>query len=447
VKAFFLATLVGLGFLSCIAWWLTPPPPGGNRTPLVWVVDDNPVRQAQVDLFNHLNPDLYLSIDPSDNSLDKVIVQCSGGIGPDLITCGKPADLDALVHANIPSDVTDDLAKNGLDLKKIAWPISLGSCAYGGRAYGFPCNVYSMGIWFNKDNFDAANVPYPKPGWSWSDMLDAAKKLTRRDSQGKAQQFGFAFEWWAMDMFIAPFGGRTFSPDGTRCTLDSPGSRAGYQMAQDLMFRYGVAPTPGDQATLASQGGWGAGAMTYLMSGRAAMAFGARWWLNRMRQQPGLRLGVVPMPFASGHEVGGASRCALINRFSKHREAAIRFLKFLAGKPYNDLIIRQADGVPAIKAFCDSPLFLHDPDHPKEDFNKTWRDLQGLAVDASYSPFLRGGDLDVITAQTDLAENNLKPADAAMRQAALDATQLILQNARSREWLGQLYRKLTGRAP
>lgn len=447
MRAAFLGTFIGLLLLTVLAWRLVPPPPGGGRTPLVWVVDDNPVRQAQVDLFNKLNPDIYLTIDPSDNELDKVIVQCAGGIGPDLINCQTPADLDALVNAGIPLDVTDDLAAARLDLPKLAWPIALGSCMRDGRAYGFPCNVYGMAILYNKDVFDRAGVPYPKSGWTWDDVIRTAQKLTARDSTGKPTRFGFAFEWWSMPDLLVGFGGKEFSPDGTRCTLDEPGAIKGYTLAQDLMYKYHVAPTPGDQAALASQGGWGAGPMVYLMSGRAAMAYGARWWLNRTRQQKGLRLGVVETPYPVVHQVGGAGRSALVNRYTAHRAAAIRFLEFLAGRPYNDLINSQADGLPAMKAFCNTERFLHDPAHPDETYNGLWRDIQAIAVDSPYSPFLRGGDLDVITNQTDMIQNGLKPAADALRDAARDANALILQNARTRNWLGDLYRRDTGRSP
>jgi multiple sugar transport system substrate-binding protein len=450
VKSSFFVMLVVLAGLSWVAWRSIPPPPGGGRTPLVWVVDDNPVRQAQVDLFNKLNPDIYLTIDPSDNELDKVIVQCSGGIGPDLINCQNPSDLDALVHAGIPLDVTDDLKAEHVDLGKLVWPIALSGSTYQGRVYGFPCNVYAMAIWFNKDLFDSAHVPYPKPGWSWRDLVATAQKLTIRDKEGRPRQFGFGLEWWAIDTFVRSFGGQRFSNDGTRCTLDAPGSIEGYSLAQDLMYKYRVAPTPGDEATLASQGGWLAGSLTYLMSGRVAMAFGARWWLNRLRQQKGLRLGVVEVPVGEGNPeraVGGASRCVLINRFSKHKQAALRFLRFLAERPYNDLINSQADGLAPVVRFCETDRFLHDPQHPDEDYNRLWLQIQKRAVETPFSPFLRGGDLDVITNQTDLIQNGLKPAPQALRDAAAAANALIQRNAASRPWLRDRYRELTGRDP
>ena len=35
-----------------------------------------------------------------------------------------------------------------------------------------------LAIYYNKDLFDKAGVPYPKDGWTWEDFQDTAVKLT-----------------------------------------------------------------------------------------------------------------------------------------------------------------------------------------------------------------------------------------------------------------------------
>ena len=56
-----------------------------GKTRLVWVSDPNPMRVSQIDMFNELNPDLALKLDPDNSGTMKVIVQSSAGMGPDLI--------------------------------------------------------------------------------------------------------------------------------------------------------------------------------------------------------------------------------------------------------------------------------------------------------------------------------------------------------------------------
>ncbi|MGE5224326.1 MAG: ABC transporter substrate-binding protein, partial [Omnitrophica WOR_2 bacterium] len=44
-----------------------------------------------------------------------------------------------------------------------------------GKLYGLPTLMNTYGFWYNEDLFTKANVPLPKPGWTWDDMFKAAK--------------------------------------------------------------------------------------------------------------------------------------------------------------------------------------------------------------------------------------------------------------------------------
>ena len=43
-----------------------------------------------------------------------------------------------------------------------------------------PQNLSSLVVYYNRDLFDAAGVPYPEAGWTWDDFLAAAKALDDR---------------------------------------------------------------------------------------------------------------------------------------------------------------------------------------------------------------------------------------------------------------------------
>ncbi len=64
------------------------------------------------------------------------------------------------------------------------------SDATGGKLYFFPTNWNNVVVFYNKDLFDAAGIPYPKKSWTWSEFLDAAQKLTKRDASGQVTQYG-----------------------------------------------------------------------------------------------------------------------------------------------------------------------------------------------------------------------------------------------------------------
>lgn len=435
--------------LSLIAWRLLPQATEKGKTRLVWSTDPNPVRQAQVDLFNKLNPDLLVVIDPNNTDPQKVIVQSQGGVGPDLFDCYAAEQLEAFVLTGIAWDITDELRKRSIDVEKVVWPVALSSFVYRGRVYGFPRNFGTNALWYNKNVFDEEGIPYPKPGWTWSELIETAKKLTKRDKNGNPIRFGLYWDFNTTGELILQFGGRQFTPDGTKCIVDSPEAIAAVQLSHDLMYKHKVAPSPVDEAALTTQGGWGSGGMTWLMKGQVAMAYGGRWWLNLMRSETakGLRLGCVELPFHKVRTVVGYGGITCINRFSAQRAEALRFLMYLMSQSYSELLNDQADGMAAVRRFCETERFLFNPQHPEEDYNRVWLESIRIAQPAEISPFLKGNELAPLRNQLDLVKGKLKPADQAMRDAARDCNRRIARNVRINPRLRKLYLELTGRLP
>lgn len=449
MRALFVVCFLILVALSVVAWRLVPPVEEEGKTRLVWSTDPNPVRQAQVDLFNKLNPDLHLVIDPNNTDPQKVIVQSQGGVGPDLFDCYGADQIESFALTGVAWDITDELRKRNIDVLKMVWPVAIPSLVYHGRIYGLPRNFGTNALWYNKNVFDEAGVPYPKPGWTWPELIETARKLTKRDKHGRPIRFGLYWNFDTTRELILQFGGRVFTKDGTKCIIDSPEAIAAVQFSRDIMYKYKVAPTPVDEAALTTQGGWGSGGMTWLMKGQVAMAHGGRWWLNLMRSETakGLRLGCIELPYQKVRTVIGYGGTTCINRMSPRRKEALRFLLFLLSKEYNELLNDQADAVSAIRKYCETPRFLFNPHHPEEDYNQVWLDTIKIAQPIEISPFLKGVEQAPLYNQLDLVKGNLKPVDQAMRDAARDTNARIARNVRTNPRLRKLYLELTGRLP
>lgn len=436
-----------LAVVSLVASRLSHSSDEPNRVTLVWSTDNNPVRQIQADLFNKLNPGLKVIIDPANTDQQKVIVQSVGGVGPDLYDCYVPGQNLSYARAGVGLDLTDHLKAIGFDPKKQLWKLGYESSNVEGRIYSFPANTSGDAVWFNKDVFDQAKVSYPKPGWTWDDLIATAKKLTKTDATGRPIQFGLYWDFGRTWDLVYQFGGRLYTSDMTRCTLDSPEAIAGAQLSHDLIYKHKIAPSPTQEAALATAGGWGSGGMTLLMGGRVAMAIGGRWWLNRLREEKQLRLGVVEMPFKARKVSVGGCRTTGVNAKGKHIQEALKFIDFLASKEYNELVNEQADAMAPVRDFCYTDAYLHNPEHPEEDFNDVWRRATECATTLEVCPYLPGTELAPVSNQLDLLKNDAKTADQAWKKAAIDANERIIRNARQRPMLRKAYKEATGREP
>lgn len=404
---------------SVVVWLLQPASAPSGKTPIVWTSDDNPLRQDQIQLFNRLNPALALQLDPANQGMEKVIVQALAGVGPDLFDCRDANQLSAYVKAGIALDLTDDLRSRGIDVPRDTWPCMSSMCVLEGRVYGVPTNAAANAVWFNRSIFDAAGIPYPKGSLTWKEFLPLAQRLTVRDASGRATQYGFLMDWWYWKHFLLGFGGTIFSPDGTRCTLGEPAAVSAIQLMHDLVYKYRVTPSPNDEASMATQGGWGSGTVAAFGAGRGAMALGGRWWLATLRPFPGLRLGVVESPYGTVRAYGAVGRATLVNKNGANVKRAMDFLVYMAGPEYNRLIDAQADGIAPFKRFAYEPEFLHDSRYPDETYNDVWRSATERSLPVDASPFVNGQVVEtIVNKQLDLVKIDAKSPHDAMAEAA-----------------------------
>ncbi len=382
--------------------------------------------------------------------MEKIIVQSLAGVGPDCFDCYTPVQAVAYVRSGIAWDITDELAKMGIDVRKETWAAVHPDCILDGRVYGFPVNAAVNAIWYHKDLLAAAGVTLPKGAWTWKQMVPLAEKLTNRDADGHVTQWGLFVDWDSnYKQFILQWGGHLYTKGGTQSTIDSPECIAAVQFMHDLIYRYKVSPRPGDEEAMSTAGGWGSAAgssMTFFGAKKGAMALGGRWWLCRLREKDfsNLQLGAVESPYGKIHKFLGYGKATMINRNSPHRYDALKFLAYLHSEPYNKLINHEADGVCPVKKYVQGDDFLHDPDYPKEDFNEVWRDAMEVAVPEESSPFINGSVADRhIKKQLDLIRSNSKPVAAALHDAAAIINETIAENIKRSPELRERYEKLT----
>lgn len=425
MKHTILYIFIGLLLMSVVAWVIKPKPVADGKTSLVWCTDDNPVRREQYSLFNKINKNLVLSLDPK-TTMDKIIVQAIAGVGPDLFDCHSIQEFPMCVKSGIAWDVTDELKKAGIDVMKDQWPVMRPYFVYGGRVYGCSTNTSANAIWFNKDIFDKYHEPYPNGEWTWEQFIPVAQRLTIRDKNGRTSQFGFLFDvvlvW---QQFIWQWGGRVFNEDGTKCTIDSPEAIAGIQFMHDLIYTYRVSPTPVEEQA-ASKGGWGSGNITLFGANKSAMANGGRWWLCSLRTYKDLHLGAVESPYGKYKVFYGYGKSTLINKNSPRRKEALKYLIYLNSQGYNELINSTADGLAPVKKFSYTDKYLHDTKYPNEDYNAVWRDVMNFAKADETSPFVQLNVVQrIVTKQLDLVKADQKSSADAMHTAAIQINKEI----------------------
>lgn len=444
MKKAFVIILIALAALSAVAIWLKPRRASEGKTVLSYACVEFWAKREQVALFEKLNPRYEVKIDVGNTEAEKVIVQSLAGVGPDLFNAYSASMAAAFVNAGIAWDITDEMKAAGIDVAGETWPATHSFTIRDGRVYGFPYAAHTDALFYNKAIFDSLGIPYPASPLTRDAFLDLARKLTVRDANGRVKHYGFIFRrdiHW-LDM-VRQWGGRVYSRDGTRCELDSPGNVAAVQFLCDLVWKYRVSPSPAEETSMATTGGWGSGLVTLFGGGHAAMTLGGRYFLVMYRQKaqyPNLRLGIADYQFGPNPGHAGYAGCVMINRSSPLREHALAYLKYMAGAPYNELVNSQADGMAPVRRFAATEAFLHNPAHPEEDQNDIWRQVLETSVPEEVSPFVNGGLAGrIISEQLDMAFANQKTAAEALQSAAAQINAAIEKNVARNKTLKARY--------
>ncbi len=175
-------------------------------------------------------------------------------------------------------------------------PKAIESVRYQGQIIALPADLDVLVLYYNQDLFDQAGVPYPSPGWTWSDFVTVAEALTQPLPDG-GMQYGF-YPAGALPDYLpfvaqelsALWGDDLLNPQKLR--LDSEPVIRAVQWYTDLALRYGVMPTPADLLRIEADP---------ILLGRAGM------WLGWMSERGGrlsaiewkFRWGVAPLPKGS----------------------------------------------------------------------------------------------------------------------------------------------------
>ena len=81
------------------------------------------------------------------------------------------------------------MKKDGISFKKTFGPGLYSLYSVNGKIYGIPYGVNSYAVYFNKNMFKKAGVPYPTQDWTWNDLRTAAKALTTGSGANKVYGF------------------------------------------------------------------------------------------------------------------------------------------------------------------------------------------------------------------------------------------------------------------
>jgi multiple sugar transport system substrate-binding protein len=362
VRALFLG-LVLLSFAGCNKKAETPA--DGSPVTIKWAIWDYGLTiyyDALIDAYEAKNPQVKIeTVDLGSADFMTVLgTQLSGGADLDVLCIKDIPGYGNLVRQNRLEPLNAFIQAKGVDTSLYGGTTE--QIAVNGEVYALPFRSDFWLIFYNKDLFDAAGVPYPSNDITLDEYDALARKVTR--GSGANKTYGAHYHTWRSTVQL--FGimdGKNTIVDGKYDFLAPYYERVLKEQEDGIVQSYASLKTSGthysgaffnNQIAMMNMGTWFIA--TQIEKVKNGESLSKNWGLAKYPHPAG-----VP----AGTTLGSITSIA-VNRNSAKKEAALDFMLFLSG-PEGAAILAKLGTIPAIMnqevidAIAALPGFPGDP--------------------------------------------------------------------------------------
>jgi multiple sugar transport system substrate-binding protein len=222
----------------------------------------------------------------------------------------------------------------------------------GGQVFGLPKDWNSLGVFYNKQMFQAAGLSFPSANWTWNDMQTDAQKLTKNPGSPNSV-YGISMSpdlsrWGA---FLIANGGSVLNSDGTQATFNNDAAVKSLEYYDSfLKNNTGTLPT-------AVGAPWNGDAFG---KQRVAMAIEGGWLIPYLSSTySSVQYDIAPLPVAPN---GKRANLIYTNAWAgysgtKHPDATWQLIKYMTGTDVQASQLNAGFALPTLKSLANAPYF------------------------------------------------------------------------------------------
>ena len=312
-------------------------------------------RKEQALSFEKINPKVKVNYDPVPGSgySGRLMTQIVGDTAPDIFFV-PPGSVHDYSKRGALLDLTPYLKKYAKSIDGIYSSI-MRAVTFDGKVWALPGNANTDALFYNRKLFREAGLPYPIEQLTWSELMEPAKKLTKRDNRGRAIQFGACLgNQWVLSM---AFGPKLWSEDGKKSTINNPQMKEAIEYIKDLRYKYRIIP---NQADFDAEG-----AIEMFGNNRIAMYPYQRWMTAVIREKENLDWALAPFPRGRKATNWLSFNAIGVYAKTKYPEVAVDMLLHMISPDSIKHYIQFGDSIPIRNSGIEHSFFLNEPKRPK----------------------------------------------------------------------------------
>lgn len=333
----------------------------------VWDIAKTPYYQPLIDAFEKEHPEVKVELVDlgSSDYMTVLATQLSGsGSDFDVVTIKDVPGYATLVNKGVLEPLDERIAKDNIDLTMYGGLSD--QVKVSGKLYELPFRSDRWVIYYNKDIFDKAGVPYPGNDMTWKEYDELARRLT--DTTAGQEVYGAHYHTWRSTVQLDGI------LDGEHSIVD--GSYDFTKPYYDMVLAEQKDGVCMDYATLKTQNLHYSDAFA---QGNVAMMNMGSWFISTLIEKVKsgeysscANWGMVKYPHAEGAEPGStlATITALgVPVSAPHKDLAWEFVKFVSGEK-GAKIMAASGNIPAATDETIVDLIAGMEGFPKDDTSR-----------------------------------------------------------------------------
>lgn len=274
----------------------------------------------------HTNIKVHADNVPWAQWVTKLSTEAAAGTAPDVQYC-QFANARKFTYDGLFINLQPRINQDPEFAPDLFTPTSLITYRYKGNLHIVPYDEGPLIIFYNIDMFNKYGIPLPKPDWTLTDMLQAAKSATR--GTGIDHTWGYegspgGFGGEVNPNYMYPLGAAFLDPNEVKFLADTPEAVSALQWWADLRLKYKVNPSPAETKVVPGDA---------FAFGKMAMMFSGSWSVPWLHAQAKFQYDVAAFPAGpKKHTTSTMGSGYGITKDSKDHDAAWTYEKAYLGE-------------------------------------------------------------------------------------------------------------------
>ena len=264
------------------------------------------------------------------NYFQKIHLLFASNLAPDVVFINNQ-----FIKMYIKAGLLEDLSEDFKDEINSYYPEAISCFKDNGKLYAIPRDISAPVIYVNKDILKSHGIYNIKKLNNVSELKELAQKVTTK------KYFGINTEEEPIFLlsFLASNGGGLLSDNAKKVIINSNKSIEALNLYSDFSNKYHIAPTKAEIGSMTTA--------QMFINKKIAMYISGRWMVPKFRQVIDFNWDVIEFPSTKTNKIYIDASGFAISKNSKHKNEAVKFIKYITSKQSADKITQSGLITPA----------------------------------------------------------------------------------------------------